>query len=154
MRYKAALIVAACLVAAGCGSLRRPYCVGEGAEQIAVRWGTKDSSGVTVGGELDGWGRVYTLRADSAAGTEVKQPVGVLGDSLYCDLSASVKQTFLKVQTLYSPGASARFVEWSDPRSKTVLRAVWNPKFQTHGSAEFRALFGKLDSLQSLMIND
>lgn len=128
-----------------CSSSPPPCTVPEG---VIIRWGTWDDSLKTLQGyQLDWRGTVVTYRQTTT------QLEPTLLDTLrvtiprqtHCQVVEALRQAFVRNQTYFVLGPESHYVEYV--RGTTVLRAVWDTRFQTYGSREFRAIFRWLHHL-------
>lgn len=115
---------------------------------LLIRWGVwNDSTGVLKGYELDANARLWRYTTSTKRSTYDRDSIGTIEKPQLCYFVDTVKKTFLAVQTLYAPGQISRYIEYQHPTANVNLRAVWNAKFQTHGSKEFRAIFDSLSTI-------
>lgn len=144
------LVFAVAMLSSGSGCSRvaeQGACLNERTRPAVVRWGDYDTkSGQLRAYQFAGSLELATVRRE----TYQEQPeVAVfqpLDGRVFCTWLRKTLDVFEQIQTLNAPGEMSRYVEYSTP--KTTIRAVWNPKFQTYGSKEFRALY---DSLMTLV---
>ncbi len=124
-----------------------PSCINERTRQTIIRWGNYDvNSGKLHSYQFTGSLALATVHRLTYREQPVIDNIGAIKGEVFCKWLAKTIETFEDIQTLNAPGETARYVEYSS--SKATIRAVWNPKYQTFGSKEFRALY---DSLMTLI---
>lgn len=126
-------------------------CLPDDSEKFTIRWGEfvqKDNS--FIGYEINAYGVLsfYTKNDKNKDGKVEK--ITDLEISETCNVLRIANQTIVKTQALFSPGEKSRFVEYTNPSKDVFIIAVWNPQFQTQGSASYRSLY---DSLTALVPN-
>jgi len=130
------------LLVLSCRSL--PPCVTPALQEVRIRWGTQDSLGTTVRGyELRATGEIFRYEA---TGDSLLSHVrlGRLEGELYCRLLRQTHHAFLTVHAFHVPADTQRFVEYRAPAA--FLRAVWNPRYRTHGNELFWVLYDSLEA--------
>ncbi|MFC2130235.1 hypothetical protein ACFLSQ_02255 [Bacteroidota bacterium] len=138
----------------GCGSLSdkiKSDCISQNMSEMTLRWGGHNyKTNHLAGYQIDANLNLYKFVKGSS--TEYKtEEIGKVDNDRFCELLKTTKKLFIEIQALNAPGDSSNFVELINPGTNTNLRAVWNVRFKTHGSKEFRALF---DSLDLFVINN
>ncbi len=119
-------------------------CVTPALEALTIRWGEQDSLGLDVRGyELRTTGELFAYRASEDSLRE-RVRIGRLDAQLYCMLLQQTLQAFRQVPAFYVPAAQQRFVEYVLP-PVTRKRAVWNPRYRTHGNEPLWELYEQLE---------
>ena len=123
-------------------------CIRPGMKDVRVRWGEwNDSTDVLTGYEFDTQGRLYKYSASPHSVKYLRDSIGTISKRSMCFYVDTVRKTFLRIQSLYVHAAAMRYVEYQNPDAQLSLRAVWDSRFQTYGSKEFRAIFDSLSTL-------
>ena len=149
MQNRLLLILFSVFYLTGCGTLSettKTNCINENSKDLTLRWGghnyqTNSLSGWQIDGELN----LYTFFKDSLNPEYKTEKIGTVDTVKFCELLKTAKKLFVTVQALHAPGDSSHFVEYIQPGTNTDLRAVWNMRFKTYGSTEFRELFDSLN---------
>jgi hypothetical protein len=142
------------LVVSGCiGSARTQQngsdadCVKQSMREVLLRWGEwNDTTKVLTGYELDAKGRLYRTQAAEFSERYLRDSIAQVPVPVFCMYADTTKATFLKIQSLTVRAPIMRYVEYQNPPARITLRAVWDKRFQTHGSREFRAIFDSLST--------
>jgi len=154
MRNKLSVFILSVLFVAGCGTVSettRTTCLNEKTRDITLRWGGHNyKTNALSGWQIDGQLNLYTFLKDSLNPDYKTELIGAVDTNKFCELLKTTKKHFVEIQALHAPGDSSHFVEFIHPSTNTNLRAVWNMRFKTHGSIEFRELF---DSLNAMLFN-
>ncbi len=125
-----------------------PPCIGEMTQQLTFSWGDHDiATGRIEGYKLDATGKVFSVERPSDTSAYIFTLVNTLPDSIYCNSYVLVTKEVMKTQTLNSAIDIERYVEYSNPGTNAVMRASWNPKYETKGNKGFMVLFDYLNSL-------
>lgn len=121
-------------------------CLSERARQTTIRWGDYDvKSGKMRAYQFSGSLKMSTVERESFGEQPEINDFDKIEGEVFCKWLEKTVSIFEKIQTLNAPGDEARYVEYST--AKTTVRAVWNPKYQTYGSKEFRAFYDSLTAL-------
>ncbi len=129
--------------------ISRPECINEDLEDLLIRWGKLILENRYLEGyEIDSKANLYEVKLQNQ-NYLLKVKKGKIDFATYCGLVSNIRNEFLNVQALHSPGDTSHFVEYINNSLNTYLRALWNPKFQTVLSKGFREIY---DSL-SMQIN-
>lgn len=116
-------------------------------KQLLLRWGAwNDSLGVLKGYELDADMRLWKYTAYTNRNTYSRDSIGTVAKPSVCYFADTTRKAFLYVQTLFVKGPVSHFVEYNNPERDVALRAVWDARYQTFGSKEFRAIFDSLNT--------
>lgn len=140
-------ILLSCL-GASCSTsgIDKASCLGERTRQTTIRWGNYDvKSGKMRAYQLNGSLELATVERESFNEQLEINNFGEVDGKIFCKWLDETINIFEEIQTLNAPGDEARFVEYST--TKTTVRAVWNPKYQTYGSKEFRVFYDSLTAL-------
>lgn len=134
-----------------CSSPRQyPPCIGEKTQQLVISWGDHDlATGKINGYKLDAMGNLYNVFRAGDTSAYVYNLVKTLPDTLYCRINMLVTKEVIKIQTLNSAIDTERYVEYRNPAANAVMRASWNPKFETKANKGFRELFDYLTDITS-----
>lgn len=125
-----------------------PPCIGEKTQQLVFSWGNHDmATGKIDGYKLDAMGRLYSVERANDTSTYINTLINTLPDTVYCRANMMVTKEVMKIQTLNSAIDIERYVEYSNPETNAVMRASWNPKYETKGNKGFMLLFDYLNSL-------
>jgi hypothetical protein len=125
-----------------------PPCISEKMHELTISWGDHDiATGKIEGFRLDAMGNLYEFIRASDTSVYVDKLKRTLPDSLYCHINKLVIKEILKAQTLNSAIDTERFVEYRNPEAKAVMRASWNPKFETKGNKGFLELYDYLSRI-------
>jgi|GEM_PF-372173 len=156
MYNKLIILLTTIIFLVGCGTVSQSTknnCISDNTKDITLRWGGHNyQTNALSGWQIDGNLNLYTFLKDSLNPNFKTVLIGnVVDTNKFCELLTKTKKLFVQIQALNAPGDSSHFVEFSQPKTNTNLRAVWNMRFKTYGSTEFRELF---DSLNSLINND
>ncbi len=123
-------------------------CIRPNMKEVRVRWGDWiDSTDVLSGYEIDAQGRLFKYSASPHSQKYLRDSIGTVSREQLCMSIDTVRKTFLKIQTLWVHAPHMRYVEYQNPEASLSLRAVWDSRFQTYGSREFRAIFDSLSTL-------
>jgi len=127
----------------------KPECLKNGKmDKVELRWGGMNYKKNLISGyKIDAKLNLYKI---SQAGKNKKiksEKIGQIDGNEFCYLINKAQAIFLKVQALKVFADSSNFIEFINPELNSTARAIWNAKFKTFGSKEFRNLFIKLDSL-------
>jgi hypothetical protein len=104
----------------------------------------QDSVGNLIRGfELTARAELY---AYEAAGDSLRHRtfLGRIPGDVYCRLLRQAHHAFGTAHVFYVPADTQRFVEYRAPAA--LMRAVWNPRYRTHGNALFWTLYDSLDA--------
>jgi len=155
MLNKSVIILFIVFFMVGCGTLSettKTNCINENSKDLTLRWGGHNyQTNCLSGWQIDGELNLYTFIRDSLNPTYKTEKIGTVDTIRFCELLRTTKKLFVEVQALHAPGDSSHFIEYIQPTTNTNLRAVWNMRFKTYGSTEFRALF---DSLNAFINNE
>ncbi len=122
-------------------------CVKQSMREVLLRWGEwNDTTKVLTGYEVDARGRVFRTQAAEFSERYMRDSIGVMPVSAFCMFADTTRATFLKIQSLTVRAPIMRYVEYQNPLARVTLRAVWDKRFQTFGSREFRAIFDSLST--------
>ena len=138
--------VCAVLLSTGC-TPKFAACVREHAQQQVIRWGEIRNDSIT-GYQVNARAELFGVQQPSVSAQPALEPKGSVDEALYCNNLDMVRHAFLDVQALNVPGATRRFVEFSNPRNGLELRAIWNPEYETTGNARFRAVYDSLENMR------
>lgn len=146
-----ALLGCSCTLFWQCGtaSTSSKPCVYSNTETM-IRWGLQDSLKNLSGYELDAQGRVWKYSKLANSSTYQRDSVAQTSVDFMCFALDTTKKAFIKVQTLYYPGALSHYVEYVNPIGHVNLRAIWNKRYNTYGSQDFRFIF---DTLQTHIVS-
>ncbi len=150
----ALVLTTALLALDACGSStpalsNYPSCIRPGMREIRIRWGDWiDSTAVLTGHEIDAQGKLFAYQASPYSVKYLRDSVSHIDTAQVCYWVDTVRKTFLRIQSLTVHAPHMRYVEYQNPDAHLSLRAVWDSRFETYGSKEFRAIF---DSLQTLV---
>jgi hypothetical protein len=150
------IIAFSLMIISGCGSsttttktnqtTENKSCINELTKESVIRWGGHNMKTQKLSGwQLDANSILFEFTKDGKDSEYKFKEIGKVDIEKFCELYRTAQKYFLEIQALNAPGDSSHFVEIINPITKTNLRAVWNVRFKTYGSQEFRALF---DSLQ------
>ncbi len=145
---KAVLIIASILVITGCKTVQTPSCISDKQKGLIIKWGDYDNEKREfVGHIMKTDTEIFSVKSAGLLGNYDKEAsVSVAGDD-YCKILNNIRKEFLSTQTLNSPGDISRIIEFNNPATNVVLRAVWNPKFETFGSKGFRKIYSQLQDI-------
>ncbi len=153
-------IMIICL-AAGCGSttpatnsdgtqstnssIQLKKCLNERTAKSILRWGEYDpETGVfrayQCGGDLE----LKKISRESFKEQYKEENLVSIEEHSFCIVLTETVKTFERLPTLNSSGPISRFIEYYPAPEKDPFRAVWNPRFRTFGSKEFRAIYDSL----------
>ena len=124
-------------------------CLPEHSEQFTIRWGEcviKDNS--FVGYEINAYGLLSLYTKNDKYKDGKTEKITTIDADGFCRTLKIANETIVKTQALYSPGETSKFIEYTNPNNDVFILAVWNPQFQTQGSASYRNLY---DSLMALV---
>lgn len=133
---------------AGCSpAVEKADCINERTKPVVIRWGDYDTEGGRLRAyQFNGSLELAKVKRETVSEQPDIEKYGTMEGVQFCTWLRKSLDVFEQIQSLNAPGETSRYVEYSTP--KTTIRAVWNPKFQTFGSKEFRALY---DSLMTLV---
>jgi hypothetical protein len=94
-------------------------------------------------------GNLFELYRANDTSDYVSTLKSVLDDSLYCHINHLTTKEAVKAQSLNSAIDIERFVEYRNPETKAVMRASWNPKYETKGNKGFVELYDYLSKVVS-----
>ncbi|MCS6966011.1 MAG: hypothetical protein NZ473_04500 [Candidatus Kapabacteria bacterium] len=127
---------------AACRSI--PPCVTPALQEVRLRWGTQDSLGLTIRGyELTAHAELFQYEAIGDS-TLWRRRLGYIDGALYCRLLLQAHRAFQAVPAFYVPADSQHFVEYRSPVA--LMRAVWNPRYRTHGNEPLWLLYDSLEA--------
>ncbi|MCS7177118.1 MAG: hypothetical protein NZ960_05820 [Candidatus Kapabacteria bacterium] len=127
---------------AACRSL--PPCVTPALQEVRLRWGVQDSLGKTIRGyELTAHAELFQYEATEDS-LLWRRRLGRIDGSLYCRLLLQTHRAFQAVPAFYVPADSQHFVEYRAPTA--FMRAVWNPRYRTHGNESLWVLYDSLEA--------
>lgn len=145
------LIISIMVLLVACGTTTKTTkttCINEKMKDLTLRWGGHNYKTNTLSGwQIDGSLNVFTFIKDSLNPNFTTQLIGTIDSNKFCEILSKTKKLFVEIQALNSPGDSSHFVEYIHPSTNTNLRAVWNMRFKTFGSTEFRQIFDTLNDL-------
>ncbi len=122
-------------------------CLDKNMKGLTLRWGGHNYKTHALSGyQIDSEARLYRFEKTKGDKEYKTTEIGKVKPRKICYLAGRVQQLFLKLQTLTAPGDSSNFIELINPATNFHQRAVWNVKFETYGSKEFRAVFDTLTS--------
>ncbi|MFH1050557.1 MAG: hypothetical protein V1779_06450 [bacterium] len=151
MQNKLILIILLILLFTGCGTVSettRTNCINEKMKDVTLRWGGHNyKTNCLSGWQIDGELNFYSFVKDSLNLSYKTKLIGTVDTNKFCELLGTARKLFVEVQALYAPGDSSHFVEYIQSSTNTNLRAVWNMRFKTYGSTEFRDLFDSLNAM-------
>lgn len=153
-------ILILCL-AAGCGSttpatkedstqtatqsIQLKKCLNERTVKSVLRWGEYDpETGVFRSYQCGGDLQLKKISRESFKEQYKEENLVKIEEHNFCNVLTETVKTFEKLQTLNSSGPISRYIEYSPAPEKDSFRAVWNPRFRTFGSKEFRAIYDSL----------
>lgn len=125
-----------------------PDCITSENRELLVRWGDIEEDKTVTGFAVHSNASMVSFAQKSLEAPMKETELGVMDGVVYCETVKLIRTTFLEVQALHAPGNVSRFIEISNPPQGLYLRAVWNPKYETFGSKEFRAIFDTLQSFR------
>ncbi len=133
---------------AGCSpAAEKADCVNERTRSAVIRWGDYDTKGGRLRAyQFNGALELSKVKRETMSEQPDVEKYATIEGQQFCKWFRKSLDVFEQIQSLNAPGEISRYVEYSTP--KTTIRAVWNPKFQTFGSKEFRMLY---DSLMTLV---
>ncbi len=121
-----------------------PDCISDNLTDLIIRWGYIILEDKYIEGyELDSFANLYAIKMENL-NYIYKKKIGSYEHTKYCGYLLQIRNEFIKIQTLHSPGDTSRFVEYINQINNTNLRALWNPKFQTVLSKGFREIYDSL----------
>lgn len=120
-------------------------CVAGYLDSVILRWGGYNSKTNYISGwQIDGNYDLYEiLRTESDKDYKLKK-IGKVDAQRFCRMVKLTEKNFVKIQALNAPGDSSHFIQYINNKTNTNLRALWNVRFKTYGSTEFRNLFDSL----------
>ncbi|MFM7774951.1 MAG: hypothetical protein ACKO9V_08975 [Candidatus Kapaibacterium sp.] len=122
-------------------------CVKPSMREVLLRWGEwNDTTKVLAGYEVDAAGRLFRTQAAEFSERYLRDSIGTMPVASFCMFTDTTRATFLKIQSLTVRAPVMRYVEYQNPPARVTLRAVWDKRFQTFGSREFRAIFDSLST--------
>ncbi len=146
------LITVFLFITGGCKTAQTPSCLTDKQKGLIIRWGDYDNEKKEFNGYLLNTDAEYfSVKGGGLIGKHDEELLGTIDSDNYCKLFHAIRKEFLATQTLNSPGDISRIIEFNNPTTNVILRAVWNPKFQTFGSKGFRKIY---DQLQDILKND
>lgn len=121
-------------------------CVAGYLDSVILRWGGHNlKTNYISGWQIDGNYDLYEIiRTGEDVDYRLKK-IGKVDEQRFCRLVKLTEKNFVQIQALNAPGDSSHFVQYINNKTNTNLRAVWNVRFKTYGSAEFRALYDSLN---------
>lgn len=127
----------------------KPECLKNGKmDKVELRWGGMNyKKNLITGYKIDAKSNLYAISQVGKNQELRSKEIGKITPQQFCSLIKEAQSIFLKVQALNVFADSSNFVEFINPELNSTARAVWNAKFKTFGSKEFRDLLSKLDSL-------
>lgn len=155
-----ARIMIICL-AAGCGSttpatnddnsqsaassLQLKKCLNERTAKSVLRWGEYDpETGVFRSYQCGGDLQLKKISRETFKEQYKEENLIKIEEHNFCNVLTETVKTFEKLPTLNSSGPISRYIEYYSAPEKDPFRAVWNPRFRTYGSKEFRAIYDSL----------
>lgn len=120
-------------------------CLNERTVKSTIRWGEYNpETGVFRAYQCGGDLQLKKISRESFSEQYKEQPISNVKESGFCTILTETVKTFERLPTLNSQGPISRFIEYSPAPSKDSFRAVWNPRFRTFGSKDFRAIYDSL----------
>lgn len=127
----------------------KPECLGNGKmDKVELRWGGLNyKKSIISGYKIDTKFKIYKMSQKGKNDKLTFKEIGKIDPNKFCLLVNEAQSLFLKIQALKVFADSSNFIEFINPELHSSAKAIWNSKFKTYGSKEFRKLFIKLDSL-------
>ncbi|MBL7976257.1 MAG: hypothetical protein JNJ85_15175 [Candidatus Kapabacteria bacterium] len=160
MKYVLSICVSICILMLGCGGttsgvvknnsgdVYRTNCITESTKDLLIRWGVYyDSTGTLYGYEIDANARLWRYVASTKKSNYERDSIGTVSASQLCFFKDTVRNTFIKIQSLFVPAKTRHFIEYQNPANQVSLRAMWDARYQTYGSKEFRSIFDSLNTI-------
>ncbi len=123
-------------------------CIKPNMRSVIIRWGTwVDSSTVLDGYEIDAQRRLFKYKASEYSVKYLRDSIGVVPAGVFCFYADTIRKTFVRIQSLSVHAPRMHYIEYQNPDANLSLRAVWDARYQTYGSREFRAIFDSLSTL-------
>ncbi len=137
------------LLACSTANNQKPECLKNGKmDKVELRWGGMNYKKNLISGyKIDTKFKLYKI-SQAGKNKQIKsKEIGEISPQIFCSLIKESQSIFLKIQTLNVLADTSNFIEFINPELNSTARAIWNAKFKTFGSKEFRDLKSKLDSL-------
>ncbi len=135
------LLITIFLIFVSCKTAETPYCIGKATKSIKLYLGTILNN-ETISEQ-------YLILTDRyiyrVAPNGKKKKVVQIPEKEYCDLIFETNEAFLKTQVINEVGDTLNFIQFENPSVNLKTRAIWNPKFNTRNSENFRKLFEQLE---------
>lgn len=128
-------------------TVQQDECVRPAMRSVVLRWGDwNDTTKVLDGFELDARGCLYKTKAAEFSERYMRDSLCMLPQRVFCRYADTVRTTFLKIQSLTVRAPRMRYIEYQNHAAGVNMRAVWDRRFETYGSREFRAIFDSLST--------
>ena len=128
-----------------------PDCIKPGMKDMLIRWGVWiDSTGNVQGYELDAHSIIWKYSASTKKENYIRDSICTISIDRLCSIVDTVRKTFLSIQSYTVLAPRMYYVEYQNPAGNVNLRAVWDSRFQTYGSKEFRAIFDSLCTIANV----
>ena len=123
-------------------------CNSEILKESIIRWGGHNfKTNNLAGWQIDADSKLYAFSKEGKNSEYKFKEISKLDSEKVCELFMTTQKYFLEIQALNVPSDSSNFVEFINYKTGTNIRAAWNVRFKTHGSAEFRQLYDTLESI-------
>jgi hypothetical protein len=117
-------------------------------KDLQIRWGGHNfKTNNLAGWQINGESKLFAFAKDGKDSEYILKEISKLDSEKVCELFMTTQKYFLEIQALNIQADSSNFVEFINNANGTNLRAAWNVRFKTHGSAEFRQLYDTLESI-------
>ena len=150
MNFRTTIWVILLALASACGTISdktKTNCIDDNPESLILRWGGHNyKTGYLSGYQIDGKANLFSFEKKGSNSIYESIKIGNVNADRFCELLNSSKKYFVEIQALNAPGDSSNFIEYINPVINTNLRAVWNERFKTYGSREFRELYDSLNT--------
>lgn len=124
-----------------CGSIKPYDCFKDKMKDININWGLIVKNKFVLTYKLQSNGKITQINSDSSL-----KKIGILNDSLSCNVFHDINRAMLKVQACMDPGDTVRFLSIVNPETDLFIRAIWNPKFINENSKILNQLYVNFES--------
>jgi hypothetical protein len=149
MKYIIITTVILSFIVSACGSssdTTKESCLNDSMKGMILRWGGHNYKTNYISGyQIDNKADLYKFEMKNSFEDAKTEKIGNVDEERFCRLLKDTKRFFIEIQALHAPGDTSNFIEFINPVTNTNLRAVWNARYKTYGSREFRALFDSLN---------
>jgi uncharacterized protein YceK len=153
MKILIVVFAVAFVLVLGCGSSVNStktgkQCTGNTYKDAVIRWGGHNMlTNQLAGWQINAKGKLMQFKKAGRESDYEFTEFSTIDSNRFCKLLDTVQKYFLEIQALNAPGDSSHFVQFINSTTSTDIRAVWNMRYQTYGSREFRSLYDTLEAI-------